>query len=429
MDEEPNDDVNTNLMLLQCRTLERLLGGLPRPRPPQNEVLDILKANVRLFGAFIGQDVQNVKNKNKSGNKNRAPRPVGKNREKKKRKALALLAADTAPVPLMNIPVPLPSGLDVESLPSIVQPTPTCHSARKRSKKSKSESETSDLPAVLEVAEGALAYERDEPSTQMEFFEQAYIKMFKLDPKTLLPFKPSNRYPKGYVIAGYDFPDGRVSNGLFVGNILLLGDAFVHGIERRVCCNKTYGADEALCNKNLSISQLTETLNTYPRLPENVLLSIGTTDAGLTESLIQIRRQYGSLLQTLGSKGVTKLRVLPVITVPGMSVRYEEMAAIVAADWSIPFGGEYIYEKDVLQPLLDSFKQPLEFQYNSYIFLPKQWRQIADTIRLTFDPSSASRTAESVLPHRRYTKKSAPGTGLKLDYALRKSGLNKKTKE
>ncbi|XP_065221432.1 uncharacterized protein LOC135846330 isoform X2 [Planococcus citri] len=62
MDKVPNSDESSNLVLQNCRSLERFLDTIREPSPAEDEILEILKKNVQLFVAFIELETQSLIN-------------------------------------------------------------------------------------------------------------------------------------------------------------------------------------------------------------------------------------------------------------------------------------------------------------------------------------------------------------------------------
>ncbi|XP_065217873.1 uncharacterized protein LOC135843788 [Planococcus citri] len=419
----PDPDEFSSKILCHCETLKQLLGELPLPSPPQDEIVEILKSNVQLFAAFIELEaeplVDNVslnqqpshKNVDESRNGNEVQHPLREpnsslfgrpdylpkdekrteNYEKPSKSDSDLKVTSEPPVTINHSLIlthitdrakrvksqpSCPSSSIVES--SAASKVPSLLDLQPQPDKAASAVSVSTLPSLSysQPYQPVRAKNVFLPK-QMENFAKEYQRIYQLDPKSLLPFQPINKYPFKYAVAQYTFFHGDVSQVLFVRNTLMLGDGYVYGVGK--ITSKTYGStlDPLLYNSSLSISQLAEAIRRFPRLPAKVLLSIGNYDGLYCNDIYAVRRQYLDLLQTLRSLGVRRLHVLPLMNVPGASPYYQAVAEMVMSDWSTPFGGEYACQHILIQKALICVPKP-KLGFDS---LQNDWRKIVEAIR------------------------------------------------
>ncbi|XP_065223459.1 uncharacterized protein LOC135847718 [Planococcus citri] len=392
MDKFQNSDESSNVVLLHCRSLKRLLDTLRKPSPPGDEILEILKKNVQLLVAFIELETQSLINgiplnqlqNHKNQNENEVPHPLSELNSSPYRKSDSLPSdektteddekpsksisdlkvaselADTINHALLNLPPP-------PWLASVVQ------SSTSTSKESILPSSSCSRP---EEANANKPKKRINSRLKLDLFslplpERAGQRPYKLlfsssaPPKT----KTKKKKPKQYVVDKLKLNNGSVSRVVCFGRTLLLGDGYVHG----VCKHVSKKIDPLLYNSPLSIMQLETAIRRFPRLSESVCLSVGNYEALHALNVKTVRRQYCRLLKTLSDLGVRRLHVLPLMNVPaGSLMKCKEVADMIASDWRAAFfGGDYIFEHG------------LRFvNNNSSLVLPKLWDMLKNTIKV-----------------------------------------------
>ncbi|XP_065217187.1 uncharacterized protein LOC135843287 isoform X2 [Planococcus citri] len=372
MDELLNTVKSSNEMLHHCDTLKHLLEELPLPSPPQDEILEILKSNVELFAKFIKQEGQllindvpwnrphNNKNQDESQTKNdEVPHPPRESNSSSSE------GSDS-------------STSDEDRTENDEIPSSKCNSVTENSDKQRRREKPSTALSRLEEIPPA---KRRFSKNVRKYLDGRYQRAYGLDPKSLLPFEVIGWYPSKYVVAEHTCCNDSVSRVAFVGNILMLGDGYVSGVCNYITRSYKHKFDHTLYNSHLTIPQLLAAVARFSQLPANVLLSIGNTDALYRYNFIEVRRQYVHLLQILWSLGVRRLHVLPIMTFLGMSVQYHAVASMVSENWSTTFGGDYIFESDLIQSALNSFDEPLRVENDSLVLTPKQWSLISDKIQ------------------------------------------------
>ncbi|XP_065221884.1 uncharacterized protein LOC135846613 [Planococcus citri] len=203
---------------------------------------------------------------------------------------------------------------------------------------------------------------------------------FKIDSEILKPFYPLDCYPLQYTAAGVYYKGKEVEKiAILAKDVLMIGDGLIYGMVQIISKAIPFEFDlhPELYGRNFSIEDLVGTLNSFPKLPPRIMLSIGNLDAfnSMENQTFHIHLQR--LLAIFRSRQVKELYLIPPIryTTPDSSTFAYIVRVFQSRSCINAFGGKSVVMEPPFFPdyTVDEFGPKFEVeQFESYVRIMRE---------------------------------------------------------